>query len=105
MVKMMEKLNGKMPATEEECAMFRDIELLGALTHAINANTILEIDMDGAPYGYTSLFMREVFGGLAYFHGSVNTSKHIKIHSKDEPMLHDEAMYYINKESKKGILQ
>ena len=74
---------------------FRDAHLIPAFDRAINLCEILEVDMDGAKFGYPTSFLEEAFGGLARSRGTELVLKNIKITCSSEPMLIEEIIHYV----------
>lgn len=74
---------------------FRDEHLIPAFDRAISLCEILEVDMDGAKFGYPTSFLEEAFGGLARNRGVELVLENIKITCSSEPMLIEEVLHYV----------
>jgi hypothetical protein len=61
-----------------------------------NSLEIIIIDLDGVE-GYSTTFLEEVFGGLARKFGKFIVLKRLEFISKDEPLLVQEIINYIEK--------
>jgi len=83
---------------------FREDYLIPAFNTAKNRNEILEVDMDGARYGYPTSFLEEAFGGLARRVGVGDVEVRIRIICNSEPMLSREIMHYIKHANDKRTL-
>ena len=74
---------------------FRDEYLIPAFDRAVNLYEILEVEMDGAKFGYPTSFLEEAFGGLARSRGAELVLKNTRITCSSEPMLVEEILHYI----------
>ena len=74
---------------------FREDYLIPAFDRAMEQNEVLEVDMDGAKYGYPTSFLEEAFGGLARERGTVLIKKWVNVMCSSEPMLVDEIWHYV----------
>lgn len=83
----------------DSAAEFRIRVLYPKFRKSVKDGSKLVIDLDGA-FGYTTKFLREVFGGLAKKFGSKNVLKHIQIICLDEPSLIEEIKGYIQEADK-----
>ncbi len=73
---------------------FREEVLAPAFRRAVEADTMLTVDLDGV-YGYAASFLEEVFGGLARQFGPETVHNHLLYVTTDEPDLEEEIRGYV----------
>ena len=74
---------------------FREDHLIPAFDRAMNKKETLEVDMDGAKYGYPTSFLEEAFGGLARARRTAVVTKWMRVVCSSEPMLVEEIWHYV----------